>query len=141
MSNPYEPLTTEEKDAHLANSSAGYNKPFASGEANFFDFAQTGTAALYNDTGVEITEATSGLFDRNGLVSPFSSGPQSRNYAITSFNAFNPYRHYIATAKPSTAGNDQAFKINISELLQRSTYNFNVYSTSFRTTATAPHSS
>ncbi len=140
MSNPYEPLTPDEQNAHLANSSAGYNRPFASGEANFFDFNQTGTAVLY-DNNVEVAGATSGLFDRNGLVSPFSSGPQSRNYAITSFNSFNPYRHYVTTVQPSIAGNDPAFKINISGLLQLSTYNFNVYSTSFRTTATAPHSS
>jgi hypothetical protein len=139
MPNPYTPLTTNEQNAHLANSSAGYNRPFASGEANFFDFNQTEIATLYNKN-VEVTGATSGLFDRNGLVSPFSSGPQSRDYAITSFNSFNPYRHYVTTTA-SIAGTDPAFKINISGLLQLSTYNFNVYSTSFRTTATAPHSS
>jgi hypothetical protein len=136
----YIPLTTNEQNAHLATNSAGYNSPFASGEANFFDTSQTRIATLYNND-VAITTVTSGLFDRNGLVSPFSSGPQSRNYAITNFNAFNPYRHYASTTQPTGAGFDSAYKINISGLLLQSTYNFNIYSTSFRTTATAPHSS
>jgi hypothetical protein len=135
----YTPLTSEQQNAHLANNSAGYNSPFASGEANFFDTSQTGVAQLYN-INTTVTTATSGLFDRNGLISPFSSGPQSRNYAITNFNSFNPYRHYVSTAS-AIAGNDSAYKINISGLLLQSTYNFNIYSTSFRTTATAPHSS
>lgn len=139
MSDPYLPLLDTEKNAHLATSLAGYNKPFASGEANFFDVKQADIANLYNGDEA-ITIATSGLFDRSGVLSAFSSGPQSRNYAITDFKAFNPYRHYVST-QPITAGTDTAYQINISALLQRSTYNFNVYSTSFRTTATAPHSS
>lgn len=139
MADPYTPLTTNEQNAHLATNSAGYNSPFASGEANFFDINQNGIAALYNNEEA-VTTVTSGLFDRNGLVSPFSNGPQSRNYAITNFNSFNPYRHYVSTGS-AIAGNDSAYKINISGLLLQSTYNFNIYSTSFRTTATAPHSS
>lgn len=136
MVNPYSPLDDNEKDAHFSNSDAGYSRPYASGEAHFFDVQQTGIASLYNGAS-EITTSTSGLFDRNGLLSAFSSGPQSRNYAITNFNSFNPYRHYVTT-QSTTAGQDNAFKINISGLLQKSTYNFNVYSSTFRTSATPP---
>lgn len=138
MVNPYSPLDDNEKNAHFSNSDAGYFRPYASGEAHFFDVQQTGIASLYNG-GTEITQSTSGIFDRNGLLSDFSSGPQSRNYAITDFKAFNPYRHYV-TSTPVSVGQEGAFKINISGLLLRSTYNFNVYSTTFRTSATPPQS-
>lgn len=138
MVNPYSPLDSNEQDAHYSNSDAGYSRIYASGEAHFFDVQQTGIAALYNNN-IEVTGVTSGIFDRRGLLSDFSSGPQSRNYAITNFNSFNPYRHYVATnTSPVTAGQDNAFKINISGLLLKSTYNFNIYSTSFRTSATTP---
>ena len=126
MANEYDSLTNDEKNANQSTSSAGYKYPYASGEANFFDYAQTGIATLSN-----IITVTSGLFDRNGLVSQFSSGPKSRNYAITDFKTFNPYRHYIAA--PTTAGNDGAYQINISGLLLKSTISFNIYSTAFRT--------
>lgn len=132
MSEPYSSLNLDEQNAHLSVSSAGYSMPYASGEAHFFDVSQT-TIAYNGDI------VNSGLFDRNGLLSDFSSGPQSRNYAITDFKAFNPYRHYV-TSSLSLTGQDAAYQINISALLQKSTYNFNIYSTSFRTIATTPHS-
>ena len=134
MANEYDTLTSDEINANLNNSNAGYQHPYASGEAHFFDYAQTGVAKLYDGNGIEITTINSGLFDRNGLASQFSSGPQSRNYAITDFKTFNPYRHYIlASQNTATVGTDTSFKINISGLLQQSTISFNIYSRSFRT--------
>lgn len=133
MPNPYDPLSINEQNIHYANNLAGYTSLYPSGEAHFFDIAQTTGVADLISTGNNsaITNATSGIFDRDGLLSSFSSGPKSRNYAITDFKTFNPYRHYI-TAGPALNASDGAYKINISGLLQKSTYNFNIYSTSFR---------
>lgn len=132
MSEPYVPLNQNELNGHLSNSLAGYYKPYPSGEGHFFDFNQSDIAELYDEEKNIITTATSGIFDRNGLISPFSDGLKSRDYAITNFKTFNPYRHYVSTGKLD-AGFDNAYQINISGLLTKSTYEFNIYSTAFRT--------
>lgn len=116
MVEPYTSLTDSEKNAHLSNTIGGYQAIYPSGEAHFFDASQTATATTFS--------MASGIFDRNGLNSNFSSGPVSRNYAITNFTIFNKYIDVSVTSKG----------IDMSGLYlgPRSAYNFNIYDNAFR---------
>lgn len=128
---PYIKLTSTENNANLNSGISSYQFPYPYAEGHFADILQSSGATLYSGS-TQIVNPTSGIFDRQGLISPFSSGPRSRNYAITNFKETNPYRHYVVSSPPA-AMNTAGITIMPSSLIMQSTYNFNVYSKQFRT--------
>jgi len=120
MNNPYSEVTAEQSGVHLsAEAAKGYNQIYPSGSAHFYDTAQN-SGLSFDQTMI------SGIFDRKGLDTPFSSGLYSRNYAITNFKVFNPYVHYFTPTSVT------AYKVDVSGLLLKSTVDFNIYSLKFR---------
>ena len=111
MVQPYDPISTE-RDAHKSNTTSGFKAIHSSGDAHFYTNDQ-------NFYMVEPPVAT-GIFDRNGLFSPFSNGPTSRQYPPV-----KPHTNDYRTLNASRT-------INLNNLLQRSTFEFNMYSQAFR---------
>jgi hypothetical protein len=111
MVQPYEPLT-DERTAHTSRTSSGYKAIHSSGDAHYYLGDQ--------NQQLPTIEAATGLFERNGLVSPFSNGPESREYPIAT-----PTGNYRILTNPNKT-------INISSLIQNASFEFNIYSQRFR---------
>ena len=111
MVQPYDPISTE-RDAHKNNTTSGFRAIHSSGDAHFYLIDQ-------NSYMPDISAAT-GIFDRNGLGSPFSNGPTSRQYSPVKPHT-NDYRTLNANRT-----------INLQDILEQSTFEFNMYSQNFR---------
>lgn len=113
MSVPYQPISEQEKNAHLEMSSIlGRDGIYASGEAHFFDRQNQNALDAIKQSGLSI-------FEFNQLSSNFSNATQE--YVIDDFNVFNPYRH-----------NTSQYFFSTSELLELATIRYNIYSQNFR---------
>jgi hypothetical protein len=111
MVEPYEPLPEGDKTAHTTRTTSGYKAIHASGQAHFYNNDQASS--------LPTIEAATGIFERNGLDSPYSNGPSSRQYSTVT--PTNPYRDLTSKKE-----------INISSLLTNATFEFNIYSQAFR---------
>lgn len=111
MVQPYDPISTE-RDAHKSNTTSGFKAIHSSGDAHFYINDQN-----FN---MVVPSVATGIFDRNGLFSPFSNGPTSRTY-----DPVKPHENNYRTLNANRI-------INLSNILTRSTFEFNMYSSAFR---------
>jgi hypothetical protein len=126
MTTPYTALTIQEKKYNQEierESEHGYKIIYASGESHFFDSGNQNNIDTFTPT------ISTGIFDRTGLVSPFSNLQQARDYSIQNFSIFNPYIHYVPNGGTK-------FEVDTYKLLNKSIYDFNIYSTAFRSLPT-----
>lgn len=122
----YRPLTPIESGSHI-----NITRPvsiLASGEANYFDFSQTGFVPLGN-TAVNSNPPPSSIVSPSGLEflqnDKLSNAKQSRDNAATQIEIFNPYIHYIAK-------DNLPFTIDFSTQFDEVAQKFNVYSKQYR---------
>lgn len=112
MAQPYDPINDTERNAHKSNTTSGFKAIHSSGDAHFYLTDQ-------NNVLPALSVAT-GIFDRNGLGSPFSNGPTSKQYPPV-----KPHTNNYRTLNASRT-------INLNNILQHSTFEFNMYSQAFR---------
>jgi hypothetical protein len=122
----YRPLTPIESGSHI-----NITRPIsilASGEANYFDFSQTGFIAsgntvLNNVISASAIVAPSGLeFLQNDKL---SNAKTSRDNSVNNIDIFNPYIHYIANG-------NLPFTIDFSTQFDEVAEKFNIYSRQYR---------
>ena len=98
-----------------------------SGEANFFDFSQSGINNIYPspsnfNSGIYVTYPKdanpierSGIFNSDGLISRFSNVNQVSGLKIESFEIFNPYIHYYRVKdNPIKIPYTSTYKVSVS---------------------------